>query len=103
MAEERVGEKIYPPFPQTIEEAQSRGHIAKSAYLTTAILIFMTGVYFKFFGHDLVVNLTGAINNYMSKIYEAQRYEDILDCMKTIFSFISAVFPLLLMLFILAI
>lgn len=99
MAEERAGEKIFPPFPQTIEEAHSRGHIAKSAYLSTAILILVTGIYFEFFGQNFITELVYAIRRYMDGIGDANSNADMLNAMKIIFSSLNIFIPFLLLLF----
>lgn len=99
MPEERTGEKIYPPFPQTIEEAHSRGHIAKSAYLSAAILILTTAIYFKFFGNSFIRDFINALRGYLHNMSNVDGNSDILNAIKIIFTSSNIVVPFLIMVF----
>ncbi len=103
MAEERTGDKIYPPFPQTIEEARSKGHIAKSAYLSTAVLILVTGIYFKFFGHSFVYELTGIIRKHLYNIYDVDDNPGLIGSIKIIFSSLNSTAPFFVLLFVVSV
>lgn len=60
MAEERYDERTEPATPRRREEARERGHVARSADLSSAVILLAAVLALQFFGKRLVDGLFGA-------------------------------------------
>ena len=70
MAEERYDERTEPATPRRREEARERGHVARSADLSSAVILLAAVLGLQFFGKRLVDSLFGATASVLERLAE---------------------------------
>jgi flagellar biosynthetic protein FlhB len=71
MAEERYDERTEPATPRRREEARERGHVARSADLSSAVILLAAVLALQFFGKRLVDSLFGATTSVLEHLAQA--------------------------------
>ena len=70
MAEERYDERNEPATPRRREEARERGHVARSADLSSAVILLAAVLALQFFGRRLMDGLFGATASILERLAE---------------------------------
>ena len=70
MAEERYDERTEPATPRRREEARERGHVARSADLSSAVILLAGVLALQFFGGRLVDGLFAATAGILERLAE---------------------------------
>jgi flagellar biosynthetic protein FlhB len=70
MAEERYDERTEPATPRRREEARERGHVARSADLSSAVILLAAILGLEFFGKSLIGGVFGATRGILERLAE---------------------------------
>ncbi len=70
MAEERYDERTEAATPRRREEARERGHVARSADLSSAVILLASVLALQFFGRGLMDSLFGATAGILQRLAE---------------------------------
>ena len=70
MAEERYDERTEPATPRRREEARGRGHVARSADLSSAVILLAAVLALQFLGRGLGDRLFGATASILERLAE---------------------------------
>lgn len=103
MAEERIGEKIYPPTPRRIEEARKRGTVAKSAYLNTMIILLASLLALKFLFPFIYEKLIFIFHNFFALLKTADETKLVDLTIQLIYTLAVTILPFTIIIFLVAV